>query len=275
MLDTLIADKVISSMGDDTLRVGGVKIFADGSLGAQTAYMKKPYRGKKDDCGVAVTDLDDLTLLVGKAVRNNLACAIHAIGDRAVANVITAYLSAGYRSHLRNRIEHLQLISREDIPRLMKSRVVASMQPSHCPSDRRLVAAYWGERGRNAYIFKTLLNHGIRLTFGSDCPIEPLDPLGGIHAAVNRNGFGERGGRFHPEERLTVAQGVHGFTAGPAFASGRESFAGRIAPGHQADLVILDDDIYSMRKSDIYKAQIAATVFDGTIVYDSGSLELK
>ncbi len=274
MLDAVIADKMISGLGDDTLRVGGIKIFADGSLGAQTAYMKKPYRGKKDDCGVAVTELDELTLHVGKAIRNNLACAIHAIGDKAVANVITAYLSAGYRSHLRNRIEHLQLISREDVPRLKKSHVVASMQPSHCPSDRQLVAAYWGERGRNAYIFKTLLKTGIPLTFGSDCPIEPLDPVGGIHAAVNRNGFGERGGRFYPEERLTVSQTVHGFTTGPAYASGRESFAGKIAPGYQADLVILDDDIYSMPKADIHKAQTAATLFDGKIVYDCGSLDL-
>ena len=202
MLDTVVAGKMVSGMGDDTLRVGGIKIFADGSLGAQTALMKRPYRGKKNDYGVAVTDLEELTLYIGKATRNNLACAIHAIGDEAVANVITAYLSAGYRSHLRNRIEHLQLISREDIPRLKKSHVVASMQPSHCPSDRQLVAAYWGERGRNAYIFRTLLRHGIPLTFGSDCPIEPLNPIGGIHAAVNRNGFGERGGRFYPGERL-------------------------------------------------------------------------
>ncbi len=273
MLDTVIADRMTSGMGDDTLRVGGIKIFADGSLGAQTAYMKKPYRGRKNDCGVAVTDLNQLTFQIGKAIRNNLACAVHAIGDRAVANVIAAFSAAGYRSHLRNRIEHLQLISREDIPRLKKSKVVASMQPSHCPSDRQLVAAYWGERGRNAYIFRTLLNEGVPLTFGSDCPIEPLDPLGGIHAAVNRNGFGERGGRFYPEERLTVAQAVHGFTDGPAYASGRESFSGRIAPGYQADLVILDDDIYTMPKADIYKARVAATIFDGKAVYGGGSID--
>jgi len=275
MLDGIIADRIVSGMGDDTLRVGGVKIFADGSLGAQTAHMKKPYRGTKDDRGVPVTDLHQLTFQIGKAIRNNLACAVHAIGDKAVADVITAYLTAGYRSHLRNRIEHLQLISREDIPRLKKSRVIASMQPSHCPSDRKLVAAYWGARGRNAYIFKTLLENEIPLTFGSDCPIEPMDPLGGIHAAVNRNGFGERGGRFYPEECLTVSQAVHGFTAGPAYASGRESFSGKLAPGYQADLVVLDDDVFSMPKADIYKAQVAATIFDGKVVYDSGSLDFS
>jgi len=147
------------------------------------------------------------------------------------------------------------------------------MQPSHCPSDRKLVAEYWGERGRNAYIFRTLLKNNIPLAFGSDCPIETLDPRAGIHAAVNRNGYGERGGRFYPEESLTVAQAVYGFTAGPAYAAGRENFSGKIAPGFQADLVILDDNIYNMPPSELYKMQVAATVFDGKIVYRNGAIK--
>jgi len=274
MLEELIDKRIVSGTGDETLRVGGVKIFADGSLGAQTALMKKPYCGKTNDVGVTVTDVDDLVHQVGRSARQNLACAVHAIGDKAVANVITAFETVGMRSHLRHRIEHLQLISREDIPRLKKTGVVASMQPSHCPSDRRLVAEYWGSRGRSAYIFKTLLHHGIPVTFGSDCPIERLDPLAGIHAAVNRTGYGERGGRFYPEEALTVAQAVRGFTSGPAYVSGREAFSGKIAPGYQADLVVLDDDIYDMPRSQIYKARVGATIFNGTWVYSSGSLNL-
>lgn len=266
-LDNLIERRVISGMGDQTLRVGGIKVFTDGSLGAQSALMKRPYRGSKNNFGVEVSPLAVLTKIIDKASRHGLACAIHAIGDRAVANVITAYETAGGGARLRHRIEHLQLISSGDIPRLKKTGVIASMQPTHCPSDRKLVAAYWGARGHQAYVFRTLLNHGIPVTFGSDVPIEPLDPLAGIHAAVNRNGRGERGGRFYPEECLTVAQATAGFTSGPAYAAGREAFSGRLLSGYQADLTILNDNLYTMPRSQIHAATVAATMFDGRFVY--------
>jgi predicted amidohydrolase YtcJ len=273
LLDELIEKKIVSGLGDDTLQIGGVKIFSDGSLGAQTALMKKPYQGKRNGHGVEVTGRRELKRMVAKAAGAGLSCAIHAIGDRAVDNVISAYESIPQNRSLRQRIEHLQIISRGNIKRLKKVGAIASMQPSHCPSDRELIAAYWGRRGRNAYIFKTLLKKNIPLAFGSDCPIEPLDPLAGIHAAVNRNGYGERGGRFYPEERLTVSQAVYGFTAGAAYASGRESYSGKIAPGYQADLVILDDNIYTMLPSRLYSARVAATIFDGRVVYHNDSIK--
>jgi predicted amidohydrolase YtcJ len=270
-LDDLIERRVTSGAGDETLRVGGIKVFTDGSLGAQSALMKRPYRGSTSNIGVEVNSLPVLAEIIGKATRHGLACAIHAIGDRAVANVITAYERAGNGARLRHRIEHLQLISTGDIPRMKRTGVIASMQPTHCPSDRKLVAAYWGSRGRNAYIFRTLLDNGIPVTFGSDVPIEPLDPLAGIHAAVNRNGQGERGGRFYPQECLTVAQATAGFTVGPAYAAGREAFSGRILPGYQADLTILNDNIYTMPKSRIYAATVAATMFKGRLVWRDSS----
>ena len=267
MLDEIIDRGIKSGDGDETLRVGGMKIFSDGSLGAQTALMKKPYRGTKDRLGVETIKRAELHRLMVKASRHDLACAVHAIGDRAVANVIDGYIKAGRGRELRHRIEHLQIISAGDIPRLRKSGVIASMQPSHCPSDRELVAAYWGARGRHAYKFKTLLEKNIPLAFGSDCPIEPLDPLAGISAAVNRTGYGERGGRFYSEEKLTVAKALTGFTTGAAYAAGREDFSGKIAPGCQADLAILEDNIFTMPKSDIFRAGIAATIFDGKFVF--------
>lgn len=268
MLDELIEREIFSEMGDDKLRIGGIKIFVDGALGSQTAFMKKPYQNSKNNTGLEVTKFNDLKKQVIKAANNNLACAIHAIGDQAVANVISAFENVE-NNNLRHRIEHLQLISRSDIGRLKKTGAIASMQPSHCPSDRQLVADYWGKRGRGAYIFKTLQNRNIPLAFGSDCPIEPLDPLAGISAAVNRTGFGERGGKFYPEESISVSDAVQGFTVGPAYASGRESFSGKIAPGYQADLVILEDNIYKMPKSKIYKTAVGATIFDGRVVYQN------
>ncbi len=270
-LEELIREKVVSGAGDDTLRIGGVKIFADGSLGSQTALLKKRYKNRGSYGGLEVHGISDLTAFIRRTSRNGLACAIHAIGDQAVSNAITAFEKGNVSSSLRHRIEHLQLIDRRDISRLRSTGVIASMQPSHCPSDRDLVAAYWGARGRNAFIFKTLLRMKIPLCFGSDCPIEALHPLQGIHAAVNRNGYGERGSRFYPGQRLTVAQAVQGFTTGAAYAAGRESFSGKLIAGYQADLVILDDDIYEMPPSQIYKASVTATIYDGRFVYKSAS----
>lgn len=269
MLGDLITRGIKSGDGDQTLRIGGVKIFADGSLGAQTALMKKPYRGSRENHGVEVTEVDAMTKSIEMASANGLACAIHAIGDQAVANVLTAFENGNRAPNLRHRIEHLQIIAPSDRPRLKRLGLIASMQPSHCPSDRRLVADYWGTRGKDAYIFKTLLREGNPLTFGSDCPIEPLDPLAGIHAAVNRNGIEERGGRFYPEQSLTIREAIAGFTSGPAYASGREDLSGKIAPGYQADMVILDRDPAALPPSKVTEAKVDGTIFDGEFVFRS------
>lgn len=273
-LDELVEKKLHSGFGDETLQVGGVKIFSDGSLGAQTALMKQPYCHSKNNIGVEVTSLQELTAQIARATRHGLACAVHAIGDQAVANTISAFEKGSTDRTLRHRIEHLQLIDRSDTGRLKRMGLIASMQPSHAVSDRQLVGKYWGKRGRNAYIFKTLLKRHIALTFGSDCPIEELNPLYGIHAAVNRNGCGERGKRFHPQERLTVSEAVAGFTTGAAYASGREGYSGRIAPGFQADMVILDQNIFAMPASQICHIGVAATICDGEITYKSDNWRL-
>jgi len=273
MLNEVISQGIYTGQGDETLRVGGIKIFADGSLGAQTALMKKPYPGGKN-CGVRVTKLSEMCRVINRANKNNLACAVHAIGDRAVADIITAYEKTGNKQ-LRNRIEHLQNIEPKDIKRLKNLNVIASMQPSHCPADRALIARFWGSRGRNAYVFRTLLKNNIPLAFGSDCPIEPLDPLAGIHAAVNRNAGGDRGHKFYPQEAISVRQAVYGFTVGAAYSCGREDFASDIKPGYQADLVVLEDDIHAGPPSQIYRTEVAATIFNGRIVYRNHSSRLK
>ncbi len=260
-----LAEKGLTTgYGDDNLNIGGVKIFADGALGSRTALMKQPYQNSRE-VGVAVTDPDELTSQVAFATKHDLNCAVHAIGDQAVANVLTAFEKAGRKR--RHRIEHVQIIDRRDIALFKRLGVVASMQPSHCPSDRIIVDRHWGRRGKNAYIFKTLLKRGIPLAFGSDCPIEPLHPLEGIHAAVNRNAPGERSGKFYPEEALSVTAAVTGFTSGAAYAAGREDHLGKISPGYLADLVVLEDNIFTMALSQIHQARISMTVFDGKIVH--------
>ncbi len=260
--------------GDDFLRIAGVKIFADGSLGSQTAFCFNKYLGSPDNFGIEVTPVSELKRLIKSASRLGLPCAIHAIGDRAVANVLNA-LEAGPRLRLpaRHRIEHLQLMRRKDIPRLKKLGVVPSMQPSHCPADIMMARKYWGARARNAYIFRTLIDHGIPVAFGSDVPIEPLDPLAGIAAAVRRAKPGSRD-IFYPQERLNAAQALHAFTVGSAIAAGQEHCRGYLLPGYVADFVVLSDDITRIPASRLCDVRVLATVLDGKVKYCDGRLSL-
>jgi predicted amidohydrolase YtcJ len=253
-------------VGDEFLRVAGVKIFADGSLGSQTALCFNKYPGS-DNKGIEVTSPDKLKKLVNSAARLGLPSAIHAIGDLAVSNVLDAFESAPkLKSTARHRVEHLQLVRRRDIARLRKLGVVASMQPSHCPADIDLVAKYWPTRGRNTYIFRTLTERGIPLAFGSDAPIESLNPLAGIAAAVQRSRPGKRQ-VFYPEERISAQTALHNFTAGPAFAVGQEQSRGYLLPGYPADLVVLSDDITRVAASKIAGIEVLATILDGQLKY--------
>lgn len=266
-LSELRKRKLNYGYGNDYLRLSGVKLFADGALGSQTALCFNRYLGSKDNFGVEVKSIEAMVSLIKGAARLGLPCAIHAIGDKAVANVLDAFEQAS--SALiprRSRIEHLQMIRRCDIPRLKKLGLTASMQPSHCPSDIRLIEKYWGKRGRNCYIFKTLLENSISLAFGSDAPIERLDPLTGIENAVNRRAPGIKG-VFYPEERINVAQAIFGFTAGPAYAVEQEFECGFLLPGYKADFVVLTDNPYTATRSRLAGIEIEATIFDGHPVY--------
>jgi len=278
--------------GDDFLRVAGIKIFADGSLGSRTALCYQPYRDDRRNRGVEVTPPGKIASLARAAARLGLPCAIHAIGDRAVANVLDALAAAPpLRPPARHRIEHLQLVRRRDLPRLKKLNIVASVQPQQTVSDIEMVRAAWGGRAKDAYIFRALLDLGIDLAFGSDVPIEPLDPLAGIAAAVRRaHGPGEafpdsgpagkrarRGaGRdvFHPEQRITAAEALFAFTAGPAIAAGQAECRGRLLPGYPADFVILSQDptrVAPLRPAD---TEILATVLDGKVKYTAQGFSL-
>ncbi len=275
MLPELKKAGIQSVFGDDCLRLSGIKIFADGALGSQTALCFNKYIGSKDNYGIEVTSPKDMAAMIEFAAALGLPCAVHALGDKAIANVLDCLEHAPkLRSGLRHRIEHLQLIRRSDIGRLKKLRVVASMQPSHCPSDIEMINKYWGNRGKNCFIFRTLIDRGIPLAFGSDAPIEPLDPIAGINDAVNRLSSGAKKS-FHPEERISVAEAVYNFTAGPALAVGEEYERGYLLPGYKADFIILSEDIYKVARTRIKDVTVGATYFNGRLVFQNKNLSLS
>jgi predicted amidohydrolase YtcJ len=269
-VEQLQQDRVYFGTRIGLLRFVGVKIFSDGSLGSRSALCFNKYAGSNDNRGIETTTVSRMKRLVRKAARLNLPAAIHAIGDKAVANVLDVFEDApGLEFGARHRIEHLQLIRRKDIARLKRLGVTASMQPSHCPSDAALMERYWGARARNAFVFRTLLDSGVPLAFGSDLPIEPLDPLAGIAAAVQRRYSSSRK-LFRPEQRISAYEAIFGFTAGAARAVGSELSRGRLLPGFDADLVVLDQDPIRLPPTRIAATQVLATVLAGRPVFSDG-----
>lgn len=274
LLPKLLKEKVYYGTGTEFFRIAGVKIFADGSLGSQTALCFQKYIGSKNNHGIETMTVKEMTAVIKSAARLGLPCAVHAIGDKAVSNVLDSFES-GPRLHFgaRHRIEHLQLIRRSDIARVKRLGIVASMQPSHCPSDIPLIRKYWGNRGANAFVFRTLIDRGIALAFGSDAPIEPLDPLAGIAAAVRRARPNSRD-ILHPDQRIAVEEALFRFTVGPAIACGQEHCRGYLLPGYPADLTILNEDITRIPASRLYDIAVLATILDGQVMFADNSLKL-
>lgn len=270
-LDKAIALGIRSGFGNEWLRIGAVKIFADGALGSRTADMLEPYDDEPENLGIEVLSTAELKSLVSRAVRGGICVAIHAIGDRAnrrALDALEASIRVGEGAGLRHRIEHAQLLHPADLPRFAQLGVIASMQPIHCTSDMRMADLHWGKRSRWSYAWRSLLDSGARLAFGSDAPVEPLEPLAGIYAAVTRQRpDGSPAGGWYPEERISVMEAVYGFTMGAAYASGEETIKGSIAPGKLADLVVLSQDILVEIPEAIPQAKVDYTVLDGKIVY--------
>jgi len=203
--------------------------------------------------------------------------AIHAIGDRANRMVLDVLADVGGGSRgkpnlYRHRIEHVQLLHPDDMGRLAALGVVASMQPIHATQDYEMADRYWGERCATGYAWRSLLEAGTVLAFGSDCPVEDLNPFLGIHAAVTRcrtdGSPGPEG--WYPQQRLTVEEAVRGYTLGAAYAAGLEDRLGSLSPGKLADLVILDQDIFTCDPMAIAEVRVMATMIGGRFVYDKG-----
>jgi hypothetical protein len=280
-LDHAVALGLRSGFGDAMLRIGGVKTFADGALGVRTAWMIDPYEGEPDNTGICVTDPEIMTANVLKASRAGLASTIHAIGDRAVHEVLNTYeltredeAKRGIPpTALRHRVEHVQVIHPDDVPRLAELQVIASMQPIHATSDMHMADTYWGERAEYAYNMRLQLEEGAVLALGSDAPIEPIDPLPNIQAAVTRRRAdgspGPEGWRTGPDgqRKLTIWEALRGFTQGPAYTAGLEYHTGTLASGYLADFVVLSQDITECDPMHIAETSVEATVVGGQWVH--------
>ncbi|MBD3232883.1 MAG: amidohydrolase family protein [candidate division Zixibacteria bacterium] len=264
---------VVSGFGSPNLRFGPLKLYADGALGSQTADMFQPYEGSSN-YGLGTLSADELTRIITDAESKGLSCAIHAIGDKANFNVMKAFESNSppYTPLLPRRIEHVQLIRKQDIPLLKRTGAIASVQPSHLLADRDTADEYWGRRCRYAYAFRTMIKSRIRLCFGSDAPIEEINPLEAIDAAVNRCEPNDPRGAWYPDERITVRQAVEALTRNASILGGNSHQTGKITPGHLADVVILTDDIFKVRKRDIHTIKVASTISSGKVVYNKEKL---
>jgi predicted amidohydrolase YtcJ len=236
----------------------------------------RPHAGARDDApdntGIAVTPPDELRELARQADEAGFSLAVHAIGDQAIRDTIDAMAKflrdAGTTHKLPHLIEHVQVIHPDDLPRLSQHGIVASMQPVHVLSDWRTADRVWGQRARYAYAFRSLIDRGTHMSFGSDAPYEALNPMEGIYAAVaRRDRSGEPEGGWYPEERITVAEAIHGFTMGPAYASGWQAVQGSITPGKWADVVLLSRDMFEIPADEIAETEVVLTIFDGRAVY--------
>jgi predicted amidohydrolase YtcJ len=263
--DYVEREKLKSRDGTMSLTFGGFKLFTDGALGSQTAHMWEPYEGAPGQTGVPRLTPAELKEYLDYAQAHEQACAIHAIGDRANSEVI-AEAATHPAGRLRHRIEHAQSVRPQDVATLAASGWIASMQPSHLVSDRDTALRHWGERrSRYAFPIHSLHRAGVPLAFGSDVPIEPVDPLFGIHAACCRMRPGDGRGPWEPGERLDRFAAVAAFTSGAAYAAGQESRVGTLAPGRRGNLVILDRDLLAVPEEEILQVQVLATIQAGKV----------
>lgn len=273
-IDQYIKMGLRQGQGDDFLKVGFLKAFIDGTLGSGTALMFEPFADDPTKSGLPQYPEEVFYELLEKAYANDFQVGTHAIGDKGVNWVLNAAERAQQKygkKDLRFRVEHAQVIRPEDFPRFKELGVLASMQPTHCTTDMRFCEIRVGkERSRYAYAWRTLLDNGAVLAFGSDWPVEPLDPRRGLYSAVTRKNieFDFPEGGWFPEQKLSLAEAIKYFTWGSAYASFQENIKGTLEPGKLADLTIFERDIFSAEPKEILTTPIAYTIVGGQVVYE-------
>jgi hypothetical protein len=256
----------------DRLRLGGVKLFADGALGSRGAWLKAPYADAPGQSGAGFMSDDVIRNRMSRAAMDGYQVAIHAIGDKANAQVLSAIeeLSDTYKGDRRWRIEHAQIVDPADLPRFAHHGIVASMQPTHETSDWRMAEARLGPaRLAGAYAWGTMVREGVPLAFGSDYPVERPDPFAGWAAAISReDAQGQPPGGWRPEERLTREQAWWAYTGGAAYAAFAEKLFGRLAPGQRADFVIVDRDPLQATPAELRGIKVEETWVGGEKVWE-------
>ncbi len=260
-----------TGFGDEWIRIGAVKLFSDGALGPRTAAMLNPYETDANNSGALLLDAEEITEIGRRAAINGLALAIHAIGDRANREVLDAFEelrafeAAQQITPLAHRIEHLQLLSQEDTHRPADLDIIVSMQPIHATSDMRMADRYWGDRVQQSYGWRSQIDAGSKLIFGSDAPVESANPFLGIHAAVTRKPFGgdADAAPWVPEQRISLQEAFNAYSVWPAQSVGLGSKLGRLLPGYCADLIILDEDPFLLDHSELPAIKPSGVMFDG------------
>lgn len=265
---------IMTNFGDDTLVIGSLKAFADGSLGSATAWFVQPFDDQPGNSGMPSEQLahpQEFFKKLQAADRAGNHIAVHAIGDRANETILDLFARLEQEdgpADRRLRIEHAQHLRREDIPRFAQLHVIASVQPYHCIDDGRWAETRIGhERASTTYAFRSLLDSGATLALGTDWFVAPMNPMLTVYAAVTRRTLdGKHPDGWFPEQKLTVAQAVHAYTMGSAYAESQETLKGSLEPGKLADFDVLSDDIFHIDPAAIQNVGIAVTVLGGEIV---------
>lgn len=274
-LDAALSLGIRSGLGDAWLRVGGLKIFTDGSLGSQTADMLAPYAGSMSR-GIATLPVEMLNAMVARANQHGISVVLHAIGDAANRKALDAIHAAQQTTStqegantspaLPHRIEHAQLLHPHDVPRFAAGGVVASMQPLHAMDDMEAADRLWGNRCAGAYAWRSLRHAGAVLAFGSDAPVAHINPWRGMHAAVTRQRpESTPDGGWYPNECLRLEEALHAYCTGPAHTSGEHTEKGMLIPGMLADMVILTQDPYQSNPQELHTISTVATLVGGQI----------
>ncbi|KRE90577.1 amidohydrolase [Frateuria sp. Soil773] len=271
--DTISKEGPLIGYGNDFLTVRAVKLFADGALGSRGAAMLAPYSDDPHNSGLLFQQPAELTAMVDKAMGKGYQVCIHAIGDHANREVLDSF-AAAYKSHpdgiaLRNRVEHAQIVSLQDIPRFVPLHLIASMQPTHATSDMNMAEDRIGrERIKGAYAWQRFLKQGTVIAGGSDFPVESPNPFYGLYSAVTRQDHqGRPPGGWYPQQDMTPTEALRAFTLNAAYAGHAEKTLGTLEPGKWADFILVDRDIFAGKPADIWKTKVLQTWVGGKQVY--------